>query len=236
MDTTTPNVTPVATPEAVEFCQHLALPTQRALQLGSPDNWKEDSEVHTALVNLHGKAKESAERLARITADLTVTSPVRHENAAKLAGQLIEATNETAALLDRRAKEYQAAAADVLATRFKPDPARDATYMKCAAWIEAQAKNSDNGYTEIRKAIDEEPDFALTMYNTSYRLLGLPFEQAEKFKERIVEKRAPDAMTYIDRGLKLSQLAKRYPAFSDRVKSSFYSPFEYAKVQSRYVA
>lgn len=209
---------------------------QRALQLGSPDSWKEDSEVHNALVNLHGKALESAQRLAKISQDLTVTRPVMHENAAKLAGQLIEAADGTAVLLERRAKEYQAAASEIMATRFTPNPARDATYMKCAAWIEAQAKNPDNGYTEIRKAIDEDPDFALTMYNSSYRLLGLPFDQAERFKERIVEKYAPDAMTYIDRGLKLAQLAKRYPAFSAKVKSSFYSPFEYAKVQSRYVA
>jgi hypothetical protein len=108
--------------------------------------------------------------------------------------------------------------------------------MRCADWIASQAKNPDNGYTEIRKAIDEDPDFALTMYNSSYRLLGLPNDQAEKFKERIVEKYAPDAMNYIDRGLKLGQLAKRYPAFSAKVKSSFYSPFEYAKVASRYVA
>lgn len=33
----TPGVTPVATPQAVEFCQHLALPMQRALHLRSPD-------------------------------------------------------------------------------------------------------------------------------------------------------------------------------------------------------
>lgn len=233
---TTPGITPVGTPESVEFCQHLALPMQRALQLGSPDSWKDDSEVHTALVNLHGKASQAAERLKAVTGDLTVTSPVRHENAAKLAGQLIEAADSTAALLERKSKEYQAAASDIMASRFTPNPARDATYMRCADWIAAQAKNPDNGYTEIRKAIDEDPDFALAMYNSSYRLLGLPNDQAEKFKERIVEKFAPDAMNYIDKGLKLSQLAKRYPAFSAKVKSSFYSPFEYAKVASRYVA
>jgi len=233
---TTPGFTPVATTEAVEFCQHLTLPTQRALQLGNPDSWTDDNEVHNALVNLHGKASESADRLVRVTQDLTVTVPVRHENAAKLAGRLIEAADETAALLNRKAKEYQAAASEIMATRFAPNSARDATYMKCAAWIEAQAKNPDNGYTEIRKAIDEDPDFALATYNTSHRLLGLPFEQAEKFRRRIVEKHAPDAMNYIDKGLKLSQLAKRYPAFSAKVKSSFYSPFEYAKVQSRYVS
>lgn len=233
---TTPGITPVGTPESVEFCQHLALPMQRALQLGSPDSWKDDSEVHNALVNLHGKASESAERLARITQDLTVTSPVRHENAAKLAGQLIEAADGTAVLLERRAKEYQAAASEILATRFTPDPARNPIYMRCTDWIARQAQNPDNGYTEIRKAIDDDPDFALTMHNTNWRLLGLPEEQAMKFKERIVEKYAPDAMNYIDRGLKLAQLAKRYPAFSAKVKASFYSPFEYAKVQSRYVA
>ncbi len=232
---TTPGITPVATGEAVAFCQNLALPTQRNAQLGNPDNWKDDNEVHPVLVNLHGKASQAAERLKAITGDLTVTSPVRHENAAKLAGQLIEATNNTAAFLEQRAKEYQASAADIMAKRFAPNPARDATYMKCAAWIEAQAKNPDNGYTEIRKAIEEDPDFALTMYNTSYRLLGLPNEQAEKFKERIVDKYAPDAMNFIDRGLKLLQLSRRYPAFAANVKSSFYSPFEYAKVASRYV-
>lgn len=230
----TPGVTPVATPQAVEFCQHLALPTARAQQLGNPDNWKDDHEVHSELVNLHGKASEAAERLKLITADQTVTSPVRHENAAKLAGKLIEAADNTAALLDRRAKEYQTAANEILASRFTPNPARNSTYVKCAEWIAGQAKNPDNGYTEIRKAIDEEPDFALTFYDTNWRLLGLPEEQVQKFKERIVEKYAPDAMNYIDRSLKLSQLAKRYPAFSAKVKSSFYSPFEYAKVASRY--
>ncbi|WP_313229945.1 hypothetical protein [Sphingobium yanoikuyae] len=231
----TPGVTPVNDPKAVAFCQNLALPIQRGAQLGNPDSWKDDPDVHSALVNLHGKASEAGERLKAVKGDLTVTVPVRHENAAKLATKLIEATNDTAALLERRAKEYQGSANDILQTRFKPDPAKDARYTKIASWIEAQAKNPDNGYTEIRKAIDEDPDFALTMYNTSWRLLGLPQEQVERFKDRIDEKYAPDALACIESGMKLSQLAKRYPAFSENVKSSFYSSFELAKVRTRYV-
>lgn len=137
---TTPGFSLVNTAEAVEFTQHLALPTQRNIMLGDPAAFANDSDVANALTNIHGKAKQSAEIVGR---------------------------------------------------------------------------------------------FALTMYNMSHRLLGLPDEHAFSFKTKIVEHWAPEAMEHIDTSHKLAQLAKRYPAFTARVKSSFYSPIELAKVRTR---
>lgn len=71
------------------------------------------------------------------------------------------------------------------------------------------------------------------MYNMSHRLFGLPDEHAFNFKTKIVEHWAPEAMEHIDTSHKLSQLAKWYPAFTARVKPSFYSPIELAKVRTR---
>lgn len=90
-------------------------------------------------------------------------------------------------------------------------------------------------YTKIREAITDDPDFALTMYNTNWRLLGLPEDHAHGFKEKVVETYAPEALEYIDTSLKLGKLAKRYPAFIASVHSSFYSPIELAKVRTRVV-
>ena len=232
---TTPGFTPVNTAEATQFVQDLLLPTQRGKLIGNPDSFPNDSDVQSALTSLHTRAHESAELVGRITADLTVTTPVRHENAAKVAKRLAEAAETTQRFLEGKAKDYTASSESIMATRFTPNPARDATYMRCAAWIEAQAKNGDGGYANIREAITDDPDFALTMYNTSWRLLGLPDEHAFAFKEKIVEKFAPEALEYLDTSHKLGKVAKRYPTFISSVHSSFYSPLELAKVRTRVV-
>jgi hypothetical protein len=213
----------------------LLLPTQRGKLIGNPDSFANDADVQSALTSLHTRAHESAELIGRITADLTVTTPVQHENAAKVAKRLADAAETTQRFLEGKAKHYTASSESVMGTRFVPNPARDATYMRCAAWIEAQAKNGDGGYTKIREAITDDPDFALTMYNTNWRLLGLPEDHAHSFKEKVVETYAPEALEYIDTSLKLGKLAKRYPAFIASVHSSFYSPIELAKVRTRVV-
>lgn len=211
------------------------MPTQRGKLIGSLDSFANDSEVQSALTNLHTKAHESAELIGRVSADLTVTTPVRHENAAKVAKRLADAAETTQRFLEGKAKDYTASSESIMGTRFVPNPARDATYMRCADWIAREAKNGEgNGYKAIREAIDD-PDFALTLFNTNWRLLGLPEGHAHSFKEKVVEKYAPEALEYIDTSLKLGKLAKRYPAFIASVHSSFYSPIELAKVRTRVV-
>lgn len=232
---TTPGITPVGTTEAVAFCQNLLLPTQRNAALGNPDNWSDDVAAHTALVNVHGRANSAAEKLAKISRDLTVTSPVMHHNAYKVATDLTNVAEATQRALEGRAKEYFASSEDIMENRFKPNAAREGVYLRCVDWFAREAKNGEgNGYRNIREAITDDPDFALAMYNYSWRLMGLPQDHAFTFKEKVVEKFAPEALDYIERSHKLSQLAKKYPAFSATVHSSFYSIIELNKMQTRY--
>jgi hypothetical protein len=231
---TTPGVTPVQTDAAIQFCQSLVLPTQRAPLLGSPEGWSDDPIVHAALQNVHGQANESAEKIARITQDLTVTTPVRHDNAAKVAKRLAEAAEATQRVLKTRSDEYFVGSREIMETRFQPNTAREGVYMRCIDWIANQAKNPDNGYTKIREAVTDDPDFALAMYNYNWRLMGLPQDHADTFKEKVVEKFAPEALDYIERSHKLGQLERKYPAFIASVHSSFYSPIEVAKMRTRF--
>lgn len=120
-----------------------------------------------------------------------------------------------------------------MGSRFVPNPTRDPIYMRCLDWIAREAKNGDGGYAHIREAITDEPDFAITMYNNSWRLMGLPEDVAVDFKEKVVQKCAPEALDHMEMSSKLKQLAKRYPGFIAKVHSSFYSPIELAKIRTR---
>jgi hypothetical protein len=201
--------------------------------LGDPDSFKDDSVVYNAVKAVHSAADSSAELLGRISQDLTVTDPVRHEKAAKVADRLAATAASTQRTLETRAKEYMASCEDIMGTRFVPDPARNPLYTRCLDWIAREAKNGDGGYTNIREAIMEDHDFALTMYNHSWRLLGLPDDVVLGFKEKIVEKHAPEALKYIDTSVELNRVAKRYPGFIANVHASFYSPIEMAKLRTR---
>lgn len=229
---TTPGFSLVNTAEAVEFNQHLTLPTQRNILLGDPAAFANDSDVSSALTNIHGKAKQSAEIIGRLTQDQTRTTPLKHEAASKIAASLIEAAEGTQRLLSNRANDYVRASDEIMASRFKLNAERHFHYDRIADWIGREAK-TEGGYAKIREAITDDPDFALTMYNMSHRLLDLPDEHAFNFKTKIIEHWAPEAMEHIETSHKLSQLAKRYPAFTAKVKSSFYSPIELAKVRTR---
>lgn len=201
--------------------------------LGDPANFKNDNVVYNAMQEVHSVADSSAEMLGRISQDLTVTEPVRHEKAAKVANRLAATAETTRRTLDARAKELVNSSSEIMNTRFVADPSRMAIYTRCLDWIAREAKNGDGGYTNIREAILDEPDFALTMYNNSWRLLGLPDDVVLDFKEKIVAKFAPEALEYIDTSVKLDRIAKRYPGFIANVHSSFYSPIELAKIQTR---
>lgn len=230
---TTPGFTPVPTQDAVAFCQQIRLPTQRAPMLGDPDGFAHDNVVYNALKDVHGRAESSAELLGRISQDLTVTEPVRHEKAAKVANQLAATAEATQRTLETRAKEHMAACETVMGSRFVPDPVRTPIYMRCLDWVAREAQNGDGGYTNIREAVTEDPDFALTMYNHSWRLMGLPEDVVLGFKEKVVAKFAPEALEHIESSTTLDRLAKRYPGFIAKVHSSFYSPLELAKLRTR---
>lgn len=180
------------------------------------------------------KAKESAERLARITADLTVTSPVKHNNAFKVATDLANNAEATQRFLEGRAKDYMAWSNEIMDTRLSRDPAKEARYTKIETWIAEQAKNGDGGYRNIREAIEEDPEFAQVVRNTSWRILGLPKDHAVDFAEKAIKHWAPEALEYIDRSLELDRLAKKYPGFIASVHSSFYSKHELAKMATRF--
>ncbi|MFT3976932.1 MAG: hypothetical protein QM688_07450 [Sphingomonas bacterium] len=183
--------------------------------------------MHDVLTNIHGKASSAAEKLARITKDLTVTAPVQHHNAYGVATDLANAAEATQRALESRAKEYFTASESALDNRFKADPAREGVYLRCVDWFAREAKNGEgNGYRNIREAVTDDPDFAVAMYNYSWRLMGLPKDHAFTFKEKAVEKFAPEALDYIERSHKLDRLAKKYPAFNAAVHSSFYSLIE----------
>lgn len=230
----TPGVTPNPEPHSVEFVQSLKLETQLTPLLGSAASWSHDSEVQSHLSTIRGKAKESAERLAKITADLTVTPPVMHNNAFKVASELANTAEATQRFLEGRAKDYMAWSNEIMDKRLSRDPAKEARYTKVETWIAEQAKNGDGGYRNIREAIEEDPEFAQVAYNTSYRILGLPKDHALDFAEKAVKRWAPEALEYIDRASELERLAKKYPAFVQSVHASFYSKHELAKMATRF--
>ena len=230
---TTPGFTPVQTAEAVEFVQQLRLPTQRLPMLGDPASFENDNVVYNAIKEVHMAADSSAELIGRISQDLTVTEPVRHEKASKVANKLAATAEATQRTLEARANELVNASGEIMGTRFVADPARNAIHTRALDWIAREAKNGDGGYTNIREAILDDPDFALTMYNHSWRLLGLPEDVVLDFKEKIIKKFAPEALEYLDTSIKLNRLAKRYPGFIANVHASFYSPIELAKLRTR---
>jgi len=148
---------------------------------------------------------------------------------------LANAAEVTQRALESRSKEYFTASESALDNRFKADPAREGVYLRCVDWFAREAKNGEgNGYRNIREAVTDDPDFAVAMYNYSWRLMGLPQDHAFTFKEKAVEKFAPEALDYIERSHKLDRLAKKYPAFNASVHSSFYSIIELNKMQTRY--
>jgi len=229
----TPNVSLVATPEAVSFLQNCQLPVQLNAMTGNPAHYDYDAEINTAITNLQGKAKESATLVARLTQDEVRTSPLKHQEASKLAGRLVEMAEGTQRLLASKAKGYMDASSDFMGKTFTPNPQREGYYLRAADWISREAKNGDgNGYKAIREAVTEDPDFAVAIYNTSHRLLGLPKEHAMDFAEKAVKAFAPAALDYIEKSQRLDELAKRYPAFIAQVRSSYFSPFELAKVRT----
>lgn len=229
----TANVSLVATPEAVSFHQNTQLPTQLNAMTGNPAHYDYDTDIQTALVNLQGKAKEGSQFVARLTQDEVRTLPLKHQEASKLAGRIIEMAEGTQRLIESKAKAYVAASQEFMDKTFTPNPARDGVYLRAADWIAREAKNGEgNGYKAIREAVTEDPDFAVAIYNTSHRLLGLPKEHAMDFAEKAVKAFAPEALDYIEKSNKLEALAKRYPAFIAQVRSSYFSPFELAKVRT----
>lgn len=229
----TPNVSLVATPEAVSFHQNTQLPTQLNAMTGNPEGYAFDAEISTAITNLQGKAREGSQFIARLTQDEVRTLPLKHQEASKLASRIIEAAEGTQRLIEAKAKGYVEASSKFMNDTFTPNPQREGYYLRAADWIAREAKNGEgNGYKAIREAVTEDPDFAVAIYNTSHRLLGLPKEHAMDFAEKAVEKFAPQALDYIDKSNKLSELAKRYPAFIAQVRSSYFSPFELAKVRT----
>lgn len=230
----TPGFTPVNDPKAVEFVQHLTLDTQLDAMLGNPAHFANDSDVNGGIVNVRGAARTSADKLKGITGDLTVTEPVRHEYASKIANSLVATVEATHGILVSRSKDYMTAAETIFGDRFKPNPAREGFYLRAADWMKDEAKNQNGGYANIREAVTDDPDFAVAMYNYSWRLLGLPEKDALMFKERAVEKFAPDALAHIETSHQLEKLAKRYPGFIAKVHSSFYSPLELAKLRTRF--
>lgn len=231
----TPGFTPVNDQKAVEFVQGLTLDTQLGAMLGNPEHFVNDPDAYNAIVNVRDVARKSAERLKGVTGDLTITSPVRHENAAKVAGVLVDAAEATHGILGRRAKDYMTAAENIFGDRFKPNPTRDGIYGHWVGWIGNKATDGqNNGYRQITEAITDDPDAAVVLYNFNYRLLNLPEKDAFMFKERIVEKFAPDALAHIETSHQLDKVAKRYPDFVTKVHASFYSPLELAKTRTRF--
>lgn len=159
-----------------------------------------------------------------------------HDNAFKVANDLANSAAATQRVLEARSKDYIAWSQAIMDERFAPDPTKDASNTEIARWVKDEAKNGDGGYRNIREAIDENLAFANVIYNTDWRLLGLPKDQAQDFKERAVKRWAPEALEYIDRALELDRLAAKYPLFSKRVHSSFYSKHELAKMATRFKA
>lgn len=231
---TTPGITPNPEPKSAAFCQSLLLPTQLTSMLGSPDSFADDTDISSALINIRGKAKSSAEKLALITKDETVTSPVRNQNAFNVATDLTNTAEATQRLLESRAKEYAASANSMVEERFIPDEKRLFLYDRISAWVAKQAENGDGGYGKISEAITTNSDFAMVMYNFPHQLLELPFDQFAKFRMKVVEHWVPQATRAIERSHKLGELAARYPAFSQKVHAAFYFGPELAKMRTRF--
>lgn len=200
---------------------------------GNPESYAFDNEISSAIINLQGKAREGSRLVARLTQDEVRTLPLKHQEASKLAGRLIESAEGLQKFLERKAKEYVDASSRFMNDTFTPNPQREGVYIRAADWIAREAKNGEgNGYKAIREAVTEEPDFAIAIYNTNWRLLGLPKQDAMEFAEKAVKAFAPQALDYIEKSNKLDQLAKRYPAFIAQVRSSYFSTFELAKVRT----
>ena len=233
MSNVTPNVSLVATPEAVAHHQNVQLPTQLNAMVGNPAHYEFDGEIKNAIINLQGRAREGSATIAALTLDEVRTSPLKHQEGEKLAARTIAAAEGVQSLLAAKAKEYMASSRAVMEARFAPNPAREGIYLRAADWIAREAKNGEgNGYKAIREAITEDPDFAVAVYNTSHRLLGLPKDHAMNFGEQAVKHWAPEALEYIDKAQKVDELAKRYPKFIEAVRTSYFSPFELAKVRT----
>ena len=231
---TTPGITPNPEPASAAFCQSLLLETQLSPLLGNHANFADDPDVSAALVNIRGKAKTAAEKLALITKDLTVTSPVRNHNAFKVATDLTDAAEATQHFLTNRAREYATMADKLVTDKFVPNEKRLFLYDRISSWVAREAKNSDGGYGNISEAITTNSDFAMVMYNFPHQLLDLPFDQFVKFRMKVVDHWVPQAKRALDTSTKLDEIAKRYPAFCERVHKAFYFGPELAKMRTRF--
>ena len=231
---TTPNTALVNDPQAVETLQHMQLPTQLNVMVGNPAAFAGDASVQSAIINLQGEAKRSAELIGKLTQDETRTTPLKHEAASKIAAKLAGQAEATQLMVLERANEYNARAEATMEERFAPNEKRMYLYDRIAAWVATEAKNGEgNGYRNIREAIETNSDFAMVVSNFPHQLLGMPRDHLLNFRATAAQRWAPDATNDLLFADKLTELATKYPPFVKRVNASFFSPFELAKVRTR---
>jgi hypothetical protein len=228
-----PDQSLVTTPEAVEFINNAKLETQRNVMLGDLKNFKSDPEMYNRVSASHSQLARAADTISKLANDNSRTEVEKHVAGKKVAEQTVAQLKVTRDSMLNLSEAYMNGVDAKLTETFKLPEGRSAIHSDIARWIKDEAKNGDNGYGNISKAVTTNSEFAKVLYQWPSELLGLPHEIRVDFINKAVKVWSPETRDAIDRYEMLRRTAAKYQGVIDRVGSSFYSKLKAAKIDKR---
>lgn len=228
-----PDQSLVTEPKAVEFINMIKLPSQRNVMVGDHAKFKDNDAAFNSISACHQKLQNAATTIGQLTGDESRNEVEKHVAAKTVADQTIEQLEKTQKVLLAISDAYMRDAEDQLVEVFKLPEGRSSIHSDMARWIEAQAKNGDGGYANIREAVTTNSEFAKVLYQYPHQLLGLPYDQRTDFMNKALEVWSPKSRQAFERYHALRDTAAKYPEVIAKVKASFYNPLKAAKIHKR---
>lgn len=218
------------TPEGTEFLQRIETPTFRKALIG--DNTKLHSIVYNPIGEVDRALEQGVATIRALSIDETKTPVAQEEAKKRVADKLVNVIENAHAALKHGIASIDATAAEIVKDRFAPKPDKSALYTEIRAWFrETYAK--PGGIVAIRDAVTTNSDFADTVHNAPYQLLGLPLETMSEMQMASLKTFAADAWGLMEDSKALAKVAKNYPDVARSVKSSFFNPALAMRAASR---
>ena len=191
----------------------------RAALIGDPA--KVHSSVQPYVLAASIELRDGADKVRRLVDDPTRTTVAKHEAAAKVAAQTVEALEKQKTNIQREAAILWDDGQNTANSAFTPRASHAALETEIRGWIREQSQKPD-GMTKIREVLNDS-DVASVIYHSPAFLLGLNPDNKLALQQKVVQMHLPDAWAKMEASMELQKYPAKYDATIAKVRSHFFN-------------